>query len=140
MTTMSIPRDAAGLTAFGDGMLPGHLGVRVLSRTEDEVIGELPLRREVFAPNGFVHAASIIGLADTLCGYGCATSLPPGAKGFTTVELKTNFFGAAREGTLHCRAVAVHSGRSTQLWDATVSDENGRALAAFRCTQLVLWP
>jgi uncharacterized protein (TIGR00369 family) len=135
-----MPRDADGLTSLGTGMLPGHLGVRVSSCTDGEVTGELPIRRELFAPNGFVHAAALVGLADTLCGYGCMAALPAGADGFTTVELKTNFLGAAREGVLHCRAVAVHRGRSTQLWDATITDDGGRTVAVFRCTQLVLWP
>ncbi|GLY66401.1 hypothetical protein Atai01_30200 [Amycolatopsis taiwanensis] len=94
----------------------------------------------MFAPNGFVHAAALIGLADTLCGSGCAASLPTGASGFTTVELKTTVLAAAREGFLHCRATSVHSGRSTQLWDATVTDDQARTVAVFRCTQLVLWP
>ncbi|WP_433238746.1 PaaI family thioesterase [Actinomadura nitritigenes] len=140
MTVSTVPRDPDGLTALGGGMLPGHLGVRVSSCTDGEVTGELPIRPELFAPNGFVHAAALIGLADTLCGYGCMAALPAGADGFTTVELKTNFLGAAREGVLHCRAVPVHRGRSTQLWDATVTDDQGRTVAVFRCTQLVLWP
>ncbi|MFI0470197.1 PaaI family thioesterase [Saccharopolyspora sp. 5N102] len=76
---------------------------------------ELPIRPELFAPNGFVHAAALIGLAGTLCGYGCATSLPTGASGFTTFELKTNFLTTAREDVLHCLATSIHSGRSTQL-------------------------
>lgn len=140
MTVSTVPRDADGLTAIGAGMLPGHLGVRVLSYSAGEVTGELPIRPELFAPNGFVHAAALIGLADTLCGYGCAASLPVGANGFTTVELKTNFLAAAREGVLCCRATSLHSGRSTQLWDATVTDDQDRTVAVFRCTQLVLWP
>ncbi|MEU6263550.1 PaaI family thioesterase [Saccharopolyspora shandongensis] len=140
MTASTVPRDADALTSLGAGMLPGHLGVRVLSYSDGEVTGELPIRPELFAPNGFVHAAALIGLADTLCGYGCATSLPPGASGFTTVELKTNFLAAAREGVLHCRANSVHSGRSTQLWDATVTHGQDRTVAVFRCTQLILWP
>ncbi|QCH22565.1 Putative esterase [Mycobacteroides salmoniphilum] len=66
--------------------------------------------------------------------------LPEGATGFTTIELKTNFLGSARDGKLTGTAVPVHRGRSTQLWDATVTSDDGRTLAVFRCTQLVLWP
>ncbi|MUM18564.1 PaaI family thioesterase [Mycobacterium sp. CBMA271] len=119
---------------------PSFLGIESVSVEDGRVTAELPIRRELFAPNGFVHAAAIVGLADTLCGYGCLASLPDGATGFTTVELKTNFLGAAREGRLTGTAVPVHRGRSTQLWDATVTSEDGRTVAVFRCTQLVLWP
>ena len=93
------------------------------------------------APNGFLHAASIIALADTACGYGCIAHLPPGAENFTTVELKTNFLGTARSGTIACIASPSHLGNTTQVWDAVVSDrDTGRKIALFRCTQLVLWP
>ncbi|MFA4085101.1 PaaI family thioesterase [Mycobacteroides salmoniphilum] len=119
---------------------PGYLGIESVSYEDSRVTAELPLRAELFAPNGFVHAAAVVGLADTLCGYGCLASLPEGATGFTTIELKTNFLGTARDGKLVGTAVPVHRGRSTQLWDATVTSDDGRTLAVFRCTQLVLWP
>ena len=119
---------------------PGYLGIESVSLQDDRVTAELPIRGELFAPNGFVHAAAIVGLADTLCGYGCLASLPEGATGFTTIALKTNFLGTARGGKLTGTAVPVHRGRSTQLWDATVTSDDGRTLAVFRCTQLVLWP
>ncbi len=93
------------------------------------------------APNGYLHAATVVALADTSCGYACRLSLPEGSTGFTTIELKTNFIGTATEGAIACEGRLVHGGRSTQIWDATVSNEaDGRPLAVFRCTQLVLWP
>jgi uncharacterized protein (TIGR00369 family) len=93
------------------------------------------------APNGFLHAASVIALADTSCGYGCVAQLPQGASGFTTLELKANFVGTARDGAILCRARPVHLGRTTQVWDAEVSLEGAaRKIAVFRCTQMVLWP
>jgi uncharacterized protein (TIGR00369 family) len=93
------------------------------------------------APNGFLHAASVIALADTSCGYGCQVSLPAGASGFTTVELKSNFMGTATAGdVIACRASLVHGGRSSQVWDAEVADDSGRTMALFRCTQMVLYP
>ena len=93
------------------------------------------------APNGFLHAASVIALADSACGYGCVASLPEGATSFTTIELTSNFMGTARAGdTLRCRAWLLHGGRSTQVWDAEVTDVGGKTLALFRCTQMVLYP
>ena len=101
----------------------------------------MPVRKEVMAPNGFLHAASVIALADTSCGYGCISRLPEGASGFTTIELKANFLGTAREGAILCRATPVHLGRTTQVWDAVVTLEaSGARIALFRCTQMVLWP
>ena len=127
--------------SFGAGHLPGLVGVEIVTVTREEVSSRLAVRREVMAPNGFLHAATVIALADTSCGYGCIATLPDGAKGFTTVELKANFLGTARDGFIACRATPVHLGRTTQVWDAVVTHEAGGAkIALFRCTQMVLWP
>jgi 1,4-dihydroxy-2-naphthoyl-CoA hydrolase len=123
------------------GHLPALAGVEIVSVAPGEVQSRMVVRREVMAPNGFLHAASVIALADTSCGYGCVAHLPAGASGFTTLELKANFLGTAREGAIVCHARAVHLGRTTQVWDAEVALEGGGArIALFRCTQMVLWP
>ena len=129
------------LNRRGEGFLPGLLGVQVVSVTESELRARLEIRHHHIAPNGFLHAASVIALADTAAGYGTIAHLPEGAESFTTVELKSNFLGTARGGAISCVATAAHLGRNTQVWDAVVSDEaSGRKLALFRCTQMILWP
>jgi uncharacterized protein (TIGR00369 family) len=100
---------------------------------------QLPLRPELLAPNGYLHAATVVALADSACGYGCIASLPEGSTGFTTIELKMNFLATVLEGTLHCESRRIHGGRTTQVWDATVTDEAGKTLALFRCTQFLLY-
>jgi uncharacterized protein (TIGR00369 family) len=127
--------------SFGAGHLPGHLGVEILTVSAALVESRMSVQKKVMAPNGYLHAASVVALADTSCGYGCVASLPQGASGFTTIELKSNFFGTARDGAIVCRATPVHLGRTTQVWDAAVSVEaSGARIALFRCTQMVLWP
>jgi len=129
------------LNARSAGHLPGLVGMHVTTIADGEISGELAVRKEVMAPNGFLHAASVIALADSLSGYGCAAHLPQGAVGFTTIELKSNFLGTARDGHIECTARAVHLGRTTHVWDATVTHrESGKSIALFRCTQMVLWP
>ncbi len=126
--------------ARGQGMLPGHLGVLITAVGDRLVEADLAVRRELMAPNGFLHAGSLVTLADACAGYGCFNHLPEGAEGFTTLELKSNYPGSARDGTVRCVARAVHLGRTTQVWDATVSHaESGRTLMLFRCTQLLLY-
>lgn len=134
---------AAGLNAFGEGYLPGWLGIEIVDVGPRLVVARLAIRPHHLAPNGFLHAATIVALADTACGYGCVSSLPDGATGFTTIELKSNFLATLTEGALRCAAVMIHGGRTTQLWDARVTDEDAgdsgeRLLAVFRCTQLIL--
>ena len=129
------------LNERGTGTLPGLIGLEILEATEGRLRSRLSLREELLAPNGYLHAATIVALADTACGYGCFANLPDGAEGFTTVELKSNFLGTKREGVIECEATLVHGGRATQVWDATVTDdESGKKLALFRCTQMILYP
>ena len=124
-----------------NGTLPGLMGVRFTAVAENRIDAELDIRSELLAPNGYLHAATVIALADTACGYGCLAHLPAGAENFTTIELKTNFLGTAREGTIACVATPAHLGNTTQVWDAVVSDPGRRRkVALFRCTQLILWP
>ena len=123
----------------GLGYLPGLVGVEIVSITAEGVSGRLPVRPDLVAPNGYLHAASVIALADTLAGYGTIANLPEGSKTFTTIELKSNFLGTAREGVIACMATPVHLGRMTQIWDAVVTDDNNRKIALFRCTQMILY-
>jgi 1,4-dihydroxy-2-naphthoyl-CoA hydrolase len=132
--------DVDAFVQLGRGRFPGLLGIEVVSIEVGQVQMRLPVRDELLAPNGYLHAGTVVGLADSACGYGCIASLPDGAYGFTTIELKTNFLGTALEGTLSCTSELVHGGRTTQVWDATVANEAGKKLALFRCTQLLLYP
>ena len=131
--------DTADFIELGRGHLPGLLGIEIESIQHGSVRMRLPLREELLAPNGYLHAGTVVGLADSACGYGCIASLPEGASGFTTIELKANFLATVREGTLACESRLVHGGRTTQVWDATVTRQDGKTLALFRCTQLLLY-
>lgn len=129
------------LNEMGHEYLPGTLGLEMLELTEGALKSRMPVKRLHFAPNDFLHAASIVALADTTCGYATFAHLPHGASSFTTIELKTNHLGTIKEGSIACHASAQHMGRNTQVWDAIVTDEvTGRKIALFRCTQMILWP
>lgn len=131
----------AEFNRLAEGTLPGLLGLEMLTAGPDVYESRMTVERRHHAPNGYLHAASVVALADTTCGFACRTRLPEGAAGFTTLELKSNHLGTLREGELRCEARPVHLGRSTQVWDATVTaTETGKTVALFRCTQMVLWP
>ena len=128
------------LNKIGIGKLPGHLGIVITHAADSEVRGELPVEERHMAPNGFLHAGTVVTLADTCAGYGCILILPPGATGFTTIELKSNHLGTAKEGTIVGSAKPVHLGKTTQVWDTTVTHrESGKTIALFRCTQMILY-
>jgi 1,4-dihydroxy-2-naphthoyl-CoA hydrolase len=123
------------------GTLPGLLGIVVDSHEPGRLTAHLDVRPDLLAPNGYLHAATVVALADTSCGLATRALLPEGSAGFTTLELKTNFLGTARDGRISVVATNAHAGRTTQVWDAAVTaGSTGKTIALFRCTQSVLWP
>ena len=127
--------------SFGEHYLPGHLGITITDVSTDTITAQFEVKKSLLAPNDYLHAGSIVTLADTCAGYGCYANLPEGSSGFTTIELKSNHLGTARHGIVDCVARAIHLGKTTQVWDATVSlQETGKTIALFRCTQMILYP
>ena len=138
---MQLPENLDEINLMGQGCLPGHMGIKFTEISDEVVRAELPVTEALMAPNGFLHAASVIALADTVAGFGTLHHLPEGAESFTTIELKSNFFGTATEGKVLAEGNPVHRGRTTQVWDVVVTDESKqRRLALFRCSQMILWP
>ncbi|MEJ7609329.1 MAG: PaaI family thioesterase [Bryobacteraceae bacterium] len=127
------------LNAWGRGYLPGLIGFQVTLAEPGHLVADLAIRQELLAPNGYLHAATVVALADSACGYGTMLDLPDTCRSFTTIELKSNFLGTCLEGIVRCDASRVHSGKSTQVWDAVITDAGtGKKIALFRCTQMLL--
>ena len=133
-------RAAAKLATDQEGTLPGLLGFEWLRVEAQTVEGRFDVKRHHLAPTGFLHAATVVALADAAAGFGCLHWLPEAAFGFTTAELKSNFLGTCREGGVRCRARLVHGGRTTQVWDAdVVRESDSKVIALYRCTQILLY-
>ena len=129
------------LNRANEGKLPAHLGLRITEVADGKVVGRFAVRPDLVAHTGYLLAGSLLSVADILCAYGVSTAWPDGANGFTTVEVKCNFLGTLLEGEVECVAELLHGGRTTQVWDATLSDPaTGKRLALFRCTQIILYP
>ncbi|MDX2314423.1 MAG: PaaI family thioesterase [Gammaproteobacteria bacterium] len=139
MDRIQVPKTINEWNAAGDEYLPGLLGIEFTVVDDDEVRARMAVKKALLAWNGFLHGGSVVTLADTACGFGTVNSLPVDAIGFTTLELKSNFLGTARDGFVECVATPVHKGRTTQVWDASVNIEGAdKTIARFRCTQLIL--
>jgi len=133
--------DIDQLNQFGAAHLPGLIGIEFTGIDAGVIRAQLEVRNELLAPNGYLHAATVVALADTCCGYGTIANLPDGATGFTTIELKANYVGTTTSGRIGCEAKLIHGGRTTQLWRAEVTRiRDGKPIAHFSCTQMVLYP
>jgi 1,4-dihydroxy-2-naphthoyl-CoA hydrolase len=139
MSQYNPERNAAFYNRLSPGSLPGLLGIQILDVGQGRLKAQLEVRKDLHAPNGFLHAGTVVTLADTACGYGCSAHLPSTAKGFTTIELKSNHLGTALDGVIEVEARATHLGRTTHVWDAEVRhQQTGKTIALFRCTQMIL--
>lgn len=119
---------------------PELLDLEIIELEPGRIVSSLTVSQKLLAPNGYMHAGAAVTLADTTCGYGVVSHLPSGAYSFTTIELKSNFLGTAREGKIICEGKLVHAGRTTQVWDAVItSEQTSKTITLFRCTQLLLY-
>ena len=137
--------ESAKLKAIDDyrrhsACLPELLGIRLVGVGEQTLSATLEVTAHHLNPaHSSCHAATMVALADTACGWGCIAHLPESAASFTTVDLSCNLLRAVTRGVLTCEATLLHGGRTTQIWDAIVFDDGGKKVSAFRCTELVLY-
>jgi 1,4-dihydroxy-2-naphthoyl-CoA hydrolase len=131
---------AAALNEFFGPRVPGLLGVTFDRCTPDEVVGHIDVTEALIAGTGFLFAPAIVALADTLAAGGTGANIERTHESFTTIELKANFLGSASLGqTVTATAIPVHRGKSTHVWDVTVTNSStDRVIALFRCTQMIL--
>ncbi len=137
---MHTERTAEFFNKIAKGFFPEYLGIEILNMSEAEISARFFIKKEFLAPNGYLHAGSVVTLADTLAGFACVACMPQEAKSFTTVELKSNFLGTAREGEVIAIAKAEHLGKTTHVWDVVLTHKDtGKKMALFRCTQMILY-
>jgi uncharacterized protein (TIGR00369 family) len=118
------------------------LGISISSPESDrDPIARLTVSHDLIAGTGFLWAPVVLTLADALCAFGVNHHWPEGARSFTTVDCSANFISSATEGdVVVATASPLHTGRTTQVWDATVTNETKeRLMASYRCTQLILY-
>jgi uncharacterized protein (TIGR00369 family) len=126
---MALDWEASGLVK--------HLGIRFVETAKDRIVAELEIRPELLTTNGALHGGTLMAFADTIGAVATVVNLPPGAT-TTTLESKTNFFGAGRSGVVRAESTPLHRGKRTMVWQTRMTDEAGRLLAQTIQTQMVL--
>jgi uncharacterized protein (TIGR00369 family) len=115
------------------------MGIRFVTATADEVVAELVVERKHQQAFGIVHGGVYSGLIETIASLGATLAARPHGRAVVGLENQTSFLRAVREGTLRGRAAPVHVGRTTQVWDAIIRDDQDRIVATGRvrllCTE-----
>ncbi|MET0852056.1 MAG: PaaI family thioesterase, partial [Candidatus Rokuibacteriota bacterium] len=113
------------------------LGIRFVEATRERVVAELTIRDELRTNGGALHGGTLMAFADTMGAVATVLNLPEGA-GTTTLESKTNFFAAGRNGVVRAESTPLHRGKRTMVWQTRLTDESGRLLSLTIQTQMVL--
>jgi 1,4-dihydroxy-2-naphthoyl-CoA hydrolase len=124
-----------------NGMLGGWntaMGLRFTKVTEDECIGELVIQPIHLQPYGIVHGGVHCGIIEAACSTGAAVVGLARKQSVVGLDNSTSFVTAVRGGTLHVHATPVTRGRKTQLWQAVVTNDEGRTCATGRVRLLCL--
>jgi 1,4-dihydroxy-2-naphthoyl-CoA hydrolase len=117
--------------------LAKHIGIRFVEATKERVVAEIDVKPELMTTTGTVHGGTLMAFADTIGAAGTVVNLAPG-QSTATLESKTNFFAACREGTVRAESTPLHRGKRTQVWQTRITDPKGRLLSLTIQTQVIL--
>ena len=139
MATKSPPsaRDVSAKYDLVDHPIARLLGIRLLSADPERILAEMTISPEHMNRSGRVAGGIMMAFADVVGARGTVVNLPPGCR-TTTIESKTNFFSAGVGPVLRADAIPLHIGRTTMVWQTTITDDNGKRLAIVTQTQIVI--
>ncbi|WP_454905022.1 PaaI family thioesterase [Variovorax gossypii] len=130
--------DIAALQRLLDTLFPGLMGVRLTALEPDRVVAQMEVRPDLCTAGGILHGGAYMAFADTLGAVGTIVNLAEG-KRTTTTDSSTKFIAGARVGSIVTgTSVALHRGRTTMVWQTTVTNADGKLCAVVTQTQLVL--
>ncbi|RTQ34353.1 PaaI family thioesterase [Variovorax gossypii] len=130
--------DIATMQKLLDTIFPGLMGVRLTELAPERVVAHMEVRPDLCTAGGILHGGAYMAFADTLGAVGTIVNLPEG-KRTTTTDSSTKFIAGARVGTtVTGTSVALHRGRTTQVWQTTITNADGKLCAVVTQTQLVL--
>ena len=132
--------DAAAMQKLIEPLFPGLMGVWLIEIAPERVVAEMAVRPDLCTAGGILHGGAYMAFADTLGAVGTVLNLAPGRQ-TTTTDSSTKFIAGARVGsTVRGESVALHRGRTTQVWQTSVFNAEGKLCAVVTQTQLVLEP
>ena len=123
------------MNARAAGNAVGHLGIEFTALGEDFLRGTMPVDARTKQPYGLLHGGSSVLLAETLASMAANLCLDDPTQGQAVgLEINANHLRAMTSGTVTGTARPIHVGRSTQVWDIRIEDEQGRPVCVSRLT------
>ncbi|WP_038206044.1 PaaI family thioesterase [Xenophilus azovorans] len=130
--------DLAGLQTLLQPLFPGLMGVTLLEAAPERIVAEMEVRPDLCTSGGILHGGAYMAFADTLGAVGTVVNLAAGQR-TTTTDSSTKFIAGAKVGTrVRGESIALHRGRTTHVWQTTITNAEGRLCAVVTQTQLIL--
>ena len=130
--------DLASIQKLLGPLFPGLLGIRLAELAPERVVGEMAVRPDLCTSGGILHGGAIMAFADTLGAVGTVVNLAAGQR-TTTTDSSTKFIAGARVNTIVTgECIALHRGRTTQVWQTSITNAEGKLCAVVLQTQLIL--
>ncbi len=126
------------LNEMAKGTLMESLGIRFTKVAEDCVCGEMPVDQRTIQPFGILHGGAFMSLAETLGSAGTIIGVDTSKYNVYGIELKGNYIRSINSGFVYGKAIPIHKGRITQLWNIDMTDSQGNLLATCRITNLIV--
>jgi|SRR5579884_195376 len=127
-TTKAVPPDSG---------LSETLQMSVVEHSPDRVVMTMPVTASHRQPWGYLHGGASIALAETAATLGAFLNCPPDMVAFGQ-GINANHLRSVREGMLTATATPLHIGRTTQVWDISIRNEQNKLICAARCTLAVI--
>ena len=114
------------------------LGIEVRELTSERVVATMPVDDRTRQPFGILHGGASVALAETIASLGGAMNVDIERFSVVGVEINANHIRAKRDGIVTGTGTPIHVGRSTQVWEVRILDEEQRTVCVSRCTLAVV--
>ena len=118
--------------------LADQLGIEIIEMTPERVVATMPVDDRTRQPFGILHGGASVALAETVASLGAVMNVDLGKSTAVGLEINANHLRAKRDGMVRATATPFHVGRSTQVWDVRIVDEDERPVCVSRCTLAVV--
>ena len=118
--------------------LMDSLGIELLEMTEDKVVATMPVDERTRQPFGYLHGGASVALAETVASFGAFQLIDQETENTFGLEINANHVRSKRDGIVTAEGQVLHRGRTTQIWEIKIKDENGKLICVSRCTMAVV--
>jgi len=126
------------LNRMSENTLMARIGIEFTAIGDRHLEARMPVDKRTVQPAGILHGGASAALAETIASVGAYLTVDPSKKYCVGLELNANHLKSMREGWVYAHGKPLHMGKTTQVWDIEISNENGNLVCISRMTMIIL--